>query len=214
MATLVDVYATLYGYADNDPPGSDTTSLGGHAGGTGSFNDPITAAANSSGLSGQFSYGTKFYVPELGKYFIIRDYMADASGGASHVDLWVGGDASTPASQQNAAEWALTDNYQIILNPPSNEPVNTTPLITAAHNLDAVLNHNAAAVTDGDDTILIAGADACSHTIDGGDGVDTLKVVGDSSVTLAHFSALASSIEIWDGNGAGLVGTRATTPST
>ena len=102
----------------------------------GTFNDPITAAANSSGLSGQFSYGTKFYIPELEKYFIIGDYMADASGGASHVDLWVGGDASIPASQQNAAEWALTNNYQIILNPPSNEPVNTTPLITAADNLD------------------------------------------------------------------------------
>jgi hypothetical protein len=149
MATTVNnVYVTLYGYADNDPPGSDTTSLGGHAGGTGSFNDPITAAANSSGLSGQFSYGTKFYVPELQKYFVIGDYMANTSGGDSHVDLWVGGNASTPASQSNSAENALTDHYQIILDPPSNEPVNTTPLLTAANNLDAVLNHDSSTVTD------------------------------------------------------------------
>ena len=62
---------------------------------------------------------------------------------------------------------------------------------------------------DGNDTILIAGSNAIVDRIDGGDGVDTLKVLGAASVTFAHFSALSSSIESWDGNGAGLVGTRA-----
>lgn len=137
--TLNNVYVTLYGHADNDPPGSDTTSLGGHAGGTGTFDDPVTAAANSAGLSGQFAYGTKFYVPELQKYFVIGDYMANTSGGANHVDLWVQSQSNTPASQSNAAENALTGNYQIILNPPANQPVNGTPLITAANDLNSVV---------------------------------------------------------------------------
>ena len=41
------------------------------------------------------------------------------------------------------------------------------------------------------------------------DGIDTIKALGSASVTFANFSAHASSIEIWDGNGAGLVGTKA-----
>ena len=62
---------------------------------------------------------------------------------------------------------------------------------------------------DGNDTVLIAGSNAIVDRIDGGDGIDTIKVLGEDSVRLAHFSALSSSIESWDGNGAGLVGTRA-----
>ena len=61
----------------------------------------------------------------------------------------------------------------------------------------------------GNDTILVAGANAFLDSIDGGDGADTLKVLGSASVTFANFGALSSSIEIWEGNGAGLIGTRA-----
>ena len=61
----------------------------------------------------------------------------------------------------------------------------------------------------GNDTILVAGADAYLDKINGGDGIDTIKPLGSAPVTFANFSAHASSIEIWDGNGAGLVGTKA-----
>ncbi|MEG6507760.1 hypothetical protein V6C03_02145 [Methyloligella sp. 2.7D] len=141
--TLNNIYVTLYGHADNDPPGTDTTSLGGHAGGTGTYDDPVTAAANSAGLSGQFAYGTKFYVPELQKYFVIGDLMANNSGGDAHVDLWVQSNAGTPQSVSNAAENALTGNYQLILNPSPDEPVNHTRLINAASDIGSVVGDNA-----------------------------------------------------------------------
>ena len=163
--TLNNIYVTLYGHADNDPPGSDTTSLGGHAGGTGTFDDPVTAAANSVGLSGQFSYGTKFYVPELQKYFVVADYMANTSGGANHVDLWVQSQANTPASQSNAAENALTGNYQIILDPPSNHPVNGTPLISASSDLSSVMGNNQDASIVSAATSVQPVADTATNTV-------------------------------------------------
>ena len=61
----------------------------------------------------------------------------------------------------------------------------------------------------GDDTFVISGTDGLGDSFAGGDGVDTLKVAGTSAVTLAGFNAAASSIEQWDGNGKGVMGTSA-----
>jgi 3D (Asp-Asp-Asp) domain-containing protein len=79
---------TFYGAADNDPPGSREIAfpnvMHGQAGGTGTFDDPITFAAQQ----GRFAPGTKIYVPDVRRYFILEDTCASCSG--SHVDLWAG----------------------------------------------------------------------------------------------------------------------------
>ncbi len=62
---------------------------------------------------------------------------------------------------------------------------------------------------DGDDTFQIAGNEGIGDIFIGGADTDTLEVLGGATPRLAGFDALASSIEIWDGNGQGLLGTSA-----
>ncbi|TVT13451.1 hypothetical protein LWP59_16180 [Amycolatopsis acidiphila] len=79
---------TFYAAEDNDPPGSREIAfpevLHGRAGGTGTFADPLTFAA----ADGVFAPGTRIYVPDVKRYFILEDTCATCSG--SHIDLWVG----------------------------------------------------------------------------------------------------------------------------
>jgi 3D (Asp-Asp-Asp) domain-containing protein len=79
---------TFYGAADNDPPGSREIAypnvMHGQAGGAGTFDDPITFAAGD----GHFAPGTKIYVPDVRRYFILEDSCASCSG--AHIDLWTG----------------------------------------------------------------------------------------------------------------------------
>lgn len=79
---------TFYGAADNDPPGSREIAfpnvMHGQAGGAGTFDDPLTFAAQQ----GRFSPGTKIYVPDVRRYFILEDICASCSG--PHIDLWAG----------------------------------------------------------------------------------------------------------------------------
>ena len=59
------------------------------------------------------------------------------------------------------------------------------------------------------DTFVITGNEAQNDTMNGGAGTDSILVTGTSDVTLAGFNATASSIETWQGNGQGIVGTGA-----
>jgi hypothetical protein len=76
------------------------------AGGTGTYSDPITLAVGHSIINGKdigdYAYGTKFYVPNLRKYFTAADACGDGNtpqagpchtGFNGHVwlDLYVGG---------------------------------------------------------------------------------------------------------------------------
>ena len=47
------IYDTLFGYPDNTPANSSILSNGGQAGGTGTFNDPITMASGYVLVNGQ-----------------------------------------------------------------------------------------------------------------------------------------------------------------
>jgi Ca2+-binding RTX toxin-like protein len=58
-----------------------------------------------------------------------------------------------------------------------------------------------------DDVFVMGGAEATSDTISGGTGIDTIEVTGVGALTLSRFSALAGSIEGWQGNGEGVIGT-------
>lgn len=128
-------YTTGYAALDNTPRGSTQIDLGGHsgnAGGTGTYADPITLAVGHSIINGKdigdYAYGTKFYVPNLRKYFTAADSCGDGntpqngpchSGYQGHVwlDLYVG------ASLQSgvlSCEDSITDLHLVIQNPASN----------------------------------------------------------------------------------------------
>jgi Ca2+-binding RTX toxin-like protein len=59
---------------------------------------------------------------------------------------------------------------------------------------------------DGNDTIIITGNEAQYDLMLGGAGTDTIKVTGSTDVTLSSFDSVASSIEVWSGNGKALLG--------
>jgi 3D (Asp-Asp-Asp) domain-containing protein len=107
---------TFYPARDNDPPGSRAIAYAGalhkEAGGTGTFEDPLTFAA----AAGEFKPGTKVYVPNVKRYFILEDTCASCSG--SHIDLWAG--SATDAGVITCAEALTRDGsrpYEV--NPPA-----------------------------------------------------------------------------------------------
>jgi serralysin len=59
----------------------------------------------------------------------------------------------------------------------------------------------------GDDVFVFGGADALSDSTLGGVGTDTFEIAGSASVTLTRFDAGGCSIEVWQGNGAAVLGT-------
>jgi hypothetical protein len=141
-------YNTLYASGDNTPAGSTQIDLGGHsgnAGGTGTYNDPITLAVGGSLASGSevddYPYGTKFYIPAFRKYFIAEDFCGDGSApqnepchksempGYSQLDLYAG-DAG--GSGVLDCEDSLTGTHLMIENPASNYAVVPGPIYNAS----------------------------------------------------------------------------------
>jgi hypothetical protein len=127
-STTRNMYVTLYGWPDNSPPGDGTAFGSGHAGGVGTYANPITFATDQHELRP----GTKVYYPYLKRYFVMQDECVECDQDWRHhkwhIDLWVGGRGEN-AGKVVACEDALTqDSAAVIINPPSNEPVVTTPL--------------------------------------------------------------------------------------
>ncbi|MCC6887185.1 MAG: M10 family metallopeptidase C-terminal domain-containing protein [Hyphomicrobiales bacterium] len=60
-----------------------------------------------------------------------------------------------------------------------------------------------------DDTLILSGATDAADLLNGGDGIDAILVGGTGALTLNAFNAAASSIEVWQGNGQGVIGTSA-----
>lgn len=149
--TTHPMYVTLYGWADNSPPGPDIAYpvLHARAGGTGTYTDPVTFATDQKELAP----GTIVYYPYLKKYFVMEDDCGDCdkdwegkgpNGGPGyrHIDLWAGGDANStnPRNPEGAAlracENALTQAGQVpvIVNPPNTLQVDTTPIFDTRTN--------------------------------------------------------------------------------
>jgi len=139
-ARNLTAYVTGYDIYDNTPPGSPVISnpvLHKVAGGTGTYQDPITVAVGHSIVNGQdildWPQGTRFYVPNLRRYFIVEDTCGDGPtpqdepchdlstadpGAQTWLDVWVGG-RSMSSSAAGRCEDDITHNQLVIENPPS-----------------------------------------------------------------------------------------------
>jgi hypothetical protein len=127
-----DALVTFYAAFDNDPPGSTAIA---HprparpaAGGTGSYADPITLAADER----MIAVGTLVYYPPLRKYFVMEDECATCvrdweNGRVPHIDLWIGA-ATDPGVV--ACEDALTPDgvVEVEVAPAADRPVDTAAL--------------------------------------------------------------------------------------
>jgi len=128
--TTVTAHITGYGRPDNSPPGAVIAQPIVHqtAGGDGSYCNPITFATETAN-DATYPFGTLLYVPTLQRYFIREDTCAGCTG--VWFDLWVGGSASDNTTSVLNCEGSITaDGVQVIVNPPSTEPVKspTSPI--------------------------------------------------------------------------------------
>lgn len=147
--TVTTAYSTGYTWFDNSPPGNAICCPSVHqtAGGTGTYADPITLAAGlvSSGVL-DYPRGTRFYMPDVRRYFIVEDSCGNVGSGGCHflnnapagattwVDRWVGGTASdSQQAVQNCADYLTDENgstplHTIVENPPAGLAVVPGPL--------------------------------------------------------------------------------------
>lgn len=136
----VQIYDTFYGWPDNTPHNSSILSTGGQASGDGTYANPITAASGYVTKNGQvildYPYGTKIYIPNERKYFVIADECGDVTDGSipchtdvdhpgvPQIDLWAGGVGSkNGTSAGNSVVTCEEDHTRIntvIFNPASN----------------------------------------------------------------------------------------------
>ena len=135
-------YTTAYTWHDNTPAGSVDIShpvLHQSAGGTGTYDDPVTIAVGHSLASGQdvldFPAGTRIYLPEVRRYFIVEDTCGDGNdpeSGPCHqgtnvdgsnstiwIDMWIGGQ-SMNASGADQCAGKVTAVNTAVFNPASN----------------------------------------------------------------------------------------------
>jgi hypothetical protein len=149
--TTIKAYITGYSYFDNTPPGSADISnpvLHQTAGGTGTYADPITVAVGHSISNGtdtlDWPAGTRFYIPNLHRYFIVEDTCGDGgkpqngpchkgypSGASTWLDVWVGGKGGTSNGADNCMD-AITRVSTVVVNPPAGYPVTSGDIYSAA----------------------------------------------------------------------------------
>lgn len=141
------VYLTGYTYWDNTPPGSAAIArpvLRQRAGGTGTWQNPITIAVGHSIVGGRqtldYREGTRFYLPRLRKYAIVEDVCGDGpnpQAGPCHtghnghpwLDIWIGGQSVSP-EESDACARRITAVQTAILNPPVDLPVHAGEIAT------------------------------------------------------------------------------------
>jgi hypothetical protein len=142
--TVMSVYVTFYGWADNSPPGGAIAypksdgypTVHETAGGAGTYADPITFATDKA----EFPVGTILYVPFIEKYVIMEDDCVECdsdwtSSHKWHIDVWMNSDATETASSLASCEDRWTrDSTAVESDPPSDRAVTTPPLFTPATN--------------------------------------------------------------------------------
>ena len=148
-STTRNFLVTLYGWPDNSPPGDAIAypenegypTIHDVASGTGTYADPITYATDEAELP----VGTIVYYPYLHRYFIMEDDCTecdedwtgqgpDGGPGLYHIDLWIGGENGNSNDVINCEDNLTQSSAAVIVNPPSTEPVDTTPLFNSSTN--------------------------------------------------------------------------------
>lgn len=101
---------------DCDGQGGDCTAWGdGHAGGDGTYSDPISVAVEDGG---PFHEGQVFYIPKFQKYFFVEDICGNCSG--AWLDLWVGQTGSEACMSK-----VTFDSVEVYKDPAADLPVPT-----------------------------------------------------------------------------------------
>lgn len=133
-----DAYITAYTWFDNTPAGSPEIShpvLHKKAGGTGTYEDPVTIAVGHSLATGEdvldFPAGTRIYLPDVRRYFIVEDTCGDGptpenrpchSGADKHhdasvwIDMWIGGEQESTSFARRCAR-QVTGVRTAVFNP-------------------------------------------------------------------------------------------------
>ncbi len=144
----LQAYTTSYTYWDNTPPGSSIIAfaktdgfptLHDKAGGTGIYEDPITLAVGHVLVEAtdtpDFPPGTRFYIPNVRRYFIVEDTCGDGdkpqdipchnlnnpqnkapAGATVWLDLWIDGKDGTAKTVDDCAN-LLTQVHTVIKDP-------------------------------------------------------------------------------------------------
>lgn len=116
---------TGYSKIDNTPAGSKEISMPvihSEAGGTGAFDDPLTAASPGHAPNTETPRGTKFYLAHIHRYVIIEDSGATKTS-LPHLDVYTG-DADNALTCENK----ITGEFPVVVNPGPNHPVIAGPI--------------------------------------------------------------------------------------
>lgn len=133
-----NVFVTAYSWYDNTPAGSPAIShpvLHDVAGGTGTYEDPVTIAVGHSKKTGEsvldVPAGTRIYLPHVRRYFIVEDTCGDGptpeegpchTGAEEHgdasmwIDMWIGGQEESETFVRACAMKA-TGVHAAVFNP-------------------------------------------------------------------------------------------------
>jgi hypothetical protein len=126
----VTAFVTGYTLFDNDPPGSKAIAypvLHEEAGGTGTYDDPITLAVGR----GKYAPGTRFYLPHVKRYFIVEDLCAACNDKSQWIDMWIGGEKGDNASAADTCARHLTGTFAVEVHPPRGRSVTPGPLFAS-----------------------------------------------------------------------------------
>ena len=141
----VQAFMTLYGWVDNSPPGPGIAHpcLHSVAGGTGTYEDPITFATDVSELG----WCHMIYVPYRKRYFIHEDECSECDRDWNRLqkfrfDMWAGGDANSRHRPERRAllrcerTWTRgnsirdPNNPTVVVDPSPGLPVTTSPVFS------------------------------------------------------------------------------------
>ena len=148
---------TFYGWPDNSPPGGAIAypknggfpTVHNTAGGTGTYDDPITFATDKAELP----VGTLLFAPVLEKYLIMEDDCAEcdtdwSSSQKWHIDVWMNSNGTDDSNAVLGCEDQWTQSTTVVeVNPPPGRPATAPPLFDTTTNVCRTSPCSAAALT-------------------------------------------------------------------
>ncbi|HEX4252675.1 MAG TPA: hypothetical protein VH008_32735 [Pseudonocardia sp.] len=133
LSRVLRIWLTGYSWQDNTPPGSAIVShpiVHPKAGGSGTYDDPITVAVPGSKDDMTIPAGTRFYLPSVLRYVIVEDSGASPApaGTDGHLDMWVDGEGGSKSSSDTCMDRITSKSAVAIENPAPNLPVLLGPI--------------------------------------------------------------------------------------